>query len=341
MKSKGKRFSSQIGLLLFVLIVLAVISTVIWKYVVSPLDGKGSPPSGISKNDARVKPGKGTDVSADTFRFIVLGDSRGGSDAINEHILRNLLARIKRLSPQPAFILFTGDMVKGGAVKLELSQWQNIVDDYFPLQIYYPAIGNHEGNENIFNEMFAYLPDGQLSGFGRTAYFFDYANTRIVTLNSIRKDHRNKYVIDAEQRKWLENVLKSKGKRHVFVQLHIPPYPASNHTGESLDANPFERDAFWSVLDKYKVDAVLVGHEHNYSRRKVDSSFSANGFNFQNSIYQITVGGAGAPLYRSVKNKKNVEVGPLPVYHFMVVDVKNENVQYSVYDINGNKIDAF
>lgn len=277
-----------------------------------------------------------------SFRFVVMGDSRGSTDGINSTTMHSLLQKVKGLSTQPAFIMYTGDQVQGGSdVSTELTDWKAVADDYYPINQYYPALGNHENDETIFSNAFTYLPTGQLSGYQRTSYYFDYGNARFITLNSNRKDANGKYIIDANQRAWLESILQNNGKTHNFVQFHVPAYPIGSHYGSSLDANPAQRDAVWDIFDKYNVTAVLVGHEHNYNRRRIDTSFNANGYTFDNSIYQLTIGGGGAPLSSTNSDSRDVIVGPVAKYSYMVVDIADATATFTAYDVNNVQIDSF
>lgn len=280
--------------------------------------------------------------TGNNFRFVVMGDSRGAESGINETTLRTLLKKVKKSSPQPTFILFSGDQVYGGPnVGTELAKWKAVVDDYYSIKRYYPSLGNHENDETIFSKAFKTLPNNQLPGYQRTAYYFNYGNARFIVLNSNRKDANGKYIISSSQRNWLESLLKNSSKTHNFVMFHVPAYPIGAHLGASLDGNPAERDALWDIIDKYNVTAIFVGHEHNYNRRLVDSSFNDNGYTFTNKIYQLTLGGAGAPLNSSAKNMKGVVVGPKAVYHYMIVDIAGSLASFKIYDINNNKIDSF
>jgi hypothetical protein len=306
-------------------------------------DNQGSPsgtgPAAGSTQPSNNTPKPGPDPS---FRFVVMGDSRGSSNGTNETTLRALMEQVKKLSPLPEFILFTGDQVSGGSdVAKQLASWKNIVDDYFPITSIYPTLGNHEHDEAIFTQSFPSLPKEQLSGYGKTVYSFDYGNARFITLNTDRKNDKKKYAVSKDQLDWLENELKTGGKKQIFVQFHVPAYPIGAHLGSSLDGDPASRDALWSVLDKYNVSAVLVGHEHNYNRRKVDSSFNGNGYEFTNTIYQITIGGAGAPLYSGNKENKQVVTGPKASYHYVVVDVDGGKSTFKAYDLQQNEIDSF
>ncbi|OAH59240.1 metallophosphoesterase [Domibacillus aminovorans] len=307
---------------MIILIICALLLSMLWVF------------TSMKNNNAK--------AATTSFRFVVMGDSRGSTDGINSSTLHSLLQKVKGLSTQPSFIMFTGDQVQGGSdVGTELTDWKAIVDDYYPINQYYPSLGNHENDETIFSNAFTHLPTGQLSGYQRTSYYFDYGNARFITLNSNRKDANGKYVVDANQRAWLESVLQNNGKTHNFVQFHVPAYPIGAHYGASLDANPAQRDALWDIFDKYNVTAVLVGHEHNYNRRAIDSTFNGNGYTFENSINQVTIGGGGAPLSSTNSNSTNVVVGPVAKYSYMVVDIADEIATFKVYDVNNVQIDSF
>lgn len=277
------------------------------------------------------------------FRFVVMGDSRGKKrSAINEDIFCTLLGRIKTLSRQPSFILFLGDMVLGGySVTDQLNSWKEIFCRYFTVNHCIPIIGNHEGDETAFSNVFNYLPNSQLAGYQRTAYYFDYLNARFISLNSIRINKKGDYTIEPNQLRWLEYILRGNNKRYCFVSLHVPPFPTGAHYGKCLDADPVLRNVFWALIDRHNVTCVLAAHEHNYSNRIIDSSFAGYGYRFTNNIHQVITGGAGAPLDSSLKDSKSILKGPIGVYHCVVVDVYTEGVLFNAFDINGNHIDSF
>ncbi|MCZ8522508.1 MULTISPECIES: metallophosphoesterase family protein [Paenibacillus] len=319
--------------------------------VLLPGCGWGKPAAGTGPTAAgdSAAPGGGqagaagtVPAAADEFRFVVMGDSRGSSNGTNEATLRALLEKVKALKPAPDLILFTGDQVTGGStVARQLADWKNIADDYWPVTSIYPALGNHEHDEKVFSSAFPHLPKEQLPGYGRTVYSFDHGNARFITLNSDRTNPQGQYVIDDAQLAYLEAQLKGAGAKHRFVQFHVPAYPVGAHLGSSLDAAPESRDKLWALLDRYRVTAVLVGHEHNYNRRKVDGSFSGSGYTFHNEIYQLTIGGAGAPLYTGSQENKGVVTGPKASYHYMVVDVEGGRAKFQAYDLQENRIDEF
>lgn len=276
------------------------------------------------------------------FRFVVMGDSRGSSTPVHEKRFRELMQNISQLTTQPRFILFAGDLVNGkGDITAELAQWNEIVNQYFPKNKVYPAIGNHDGDEQTFSNAFKHLPNEQVKGYKRTAYYFDYGNSRFIVLNSNRRDKNGSYIIGNEQLAWLKDLLKNSKKTHHFVMFHVPAYPMGAHYGGSLDRNPTQRDALWKILDENNVTAVFVAHEHNYNRRLIDKSFNTATTKFNNAIYQLTTGGAGAQLSDRAEDNKNIVSGPYKKYHYIVVDVIGGLAVFNVYDINDQLIDRF
>lgn len=268
------------------------------------------------------------------FRIVIMGDSSISKAAVNSHVLDILLNSIKKVSPQPEIIFFLGDMVCGGAtINDQLEAWKTLVTKYFPLTMYYPVLGSHENNEFAFSNAFTHLPNEQLPGYLRTVYYIDYGSTRFIVLNSNRTCSDGSYVISSCQCEWLENILCTSDREYNFVMFHVPAFPTGHHYGECLDMNPKQRSVLLSVLDKYNVSAVFVGHEHNYCRRIINNSLSS-------SIYHITTGGAGSSLNGHFTDNNNVLVGPMAVYHYIILDISIEKAFLQAFDINNNLIDS-
>jgi hypothetical protein len=275
------------------------------------------------------------------FRIVILADSSRPAVAVNSPILSTLLSHMKVLSPQPQFIIFVGDMVYGGAkVQEQLETWKKLIENYYPITMFYTVLGSHENNESAFSNAFSYLPNESLPGYKRTVYYFDYESVRFIILNSNRTSSNGSYVIDAKQRAWLESTLSSSSKKYNIVMFHVPAFPTGHHHGESLDMSLDDRNALWSILDRYKVTAVFVGHEHNYCRRLIDKSFSKRGLSIRNPIYQITTGGAGSSLNAHITDIENAMVGPLAIYHYCVLDISDAGISLQVYDKENTLIDS-
>jgi 3',5'-cyclic AMP phosphodiesterase CpdA len=91
------------------------------------------------------------------------------------------------------------------------------------------------------------------AGLEETAYYLDYQGARIISLNSLERQ--------AEQAEWLREVLGNNLQRWTIVTFHHPIFsPASDRD------NPRLRELWKPVLDEFKVDLVLTGHDHTYAR---------------------------------------------------------------------------
>ena len=83
-----------------------------------------------------------------------------------------------------------------------------------------------------------------------------YGDVLVVGLDSNTPD-------DPEQLHFLERTLAETNATWKIVALHHPPYSAG-YQGSDHDA----RDAFTPIFDRYGVQLVLSGHDHDYQRSK-------------------------------------------------------------------------
>jgi len=125
-------------------------------------------------------------------------------------------------------------------------------------------------------------------GCAETTYSFDHGSIHFVMLNEYwngKNEPGSDYATGGDivpaLREWLETDLKATDKPFVFVYGHEPAFPQHRHVGDSLDQYPENRDAFWSLLAKYKVQAFFSGHIHYYYKE------------LKNGVYQISDGAAG------------------------------------------------
>ncbi|MCR4436016.1 MAG: metallophosphoesterase [Clostridiales bacterium] len=286
-----------------------------------------------------------------SLRFVVMADSRGSDKGVNSTVVKKILQKIKQLSPQPQFAIMPGDLTDGSidysGINAQLSYFKQIVTQFYPVQFFYPGIGNHEmkageNGEKAFAETFNEFKANFLEGYNRTTYYFDAGETRLFMLNSDHPGEMHK--ITGKQLDWLKSNIDPSKKYNIFL-LHEPPYPTGAEAGNSLDKYPSLRDTFWKVVDNSNSPIVFCGHEHNYSRRLVDKSFNekieGTSFNFSKQIYQVITGGFGAPLYTQYTNKKNMVVPPIPQYHFTIVDVDDNGIKVQAVSVEGEIIDSF
>lgn len=238
-------------------------------------------------------------AAADPWHFTVTADPRG-----NHTLFANTLTAVNTLAGGPgAFHVSVGD------VDNTVPENRAVVDTAFGSSaVWYPVVGNHE--EETIDDM-TWIRDEYANGNGlrtplksftnengpagsvETTYSWDYNNAHFVVLNeywnggtAAGSDVAADGDVVPGLRQWLAADLAANAKPYVFVIGHEPAFPANRHIGDSLDANVANRDAFWSLMESYNVDAYLVGHTHYYSRHKGDASGIGN-------VWQIDAGAAG------------------------------------------------
>lgn len=286
-----------------------------------------------------------------SLRFVVMADCRGLDRGINTKAITRTLESIKKITPQPLFAVMPGDLVEGSseysAIKAQLQYFKDTISKYYPMSFFYPGFGNHEAQggakgEQAFEEVFSEIKAKILEGYHKTVYYFDNDNTRFYMLNSNHPSEE--HTISDVQLNWVKANMASVNT-HNFYFFHEPAYPTGSHIGSSLDVNRLQRDKLWKIIDNTTKPMVFCGHEHNYTRRHINSDFNEtiNGqdFQFTKLIYQVTTGTFGAPLYKGYMDKKDVDVPPIPEYHFAIVDVYKNEVEVTVYNLDGNIIDHF
>jgi hypothetical protein len=210
----------------------------------------------------------------------------------------------------PSFVLFGGDMVASGSNQAE---WDNFFEGLHSYWIgnnnltipIVPCLGNHEGNATNYYEQLA-LPGN------KQWYSLDWGRSvHITVLNSEAN-------ASGEQLDWLENDLAShENSTWKFVLFHRPPFSSGPHGSWN------ESRQYWCpLLDKYHVDIVFSGHDHDYERSKpinYTASKTSPKDSYSNGTMYVVSGGWGAPLHNAGSNWWTAYSASL--YHFVLVDV--------------------
>lgn len=172
---------------------------------------------------------------------------------------------------EPDFITFAGDLVDNSHAgwgndmsKVIMEEWSYCFDTTKDVTMNYPmmsASGNHERAGYTFVNHNNVKFDKELSTGGY--YSFDYENVHFTVLDTNVFEDGNQEEIDA-QMAWLDADLAATTKPWKIVMLHIGVYSTGDH---SNDASTIKiRNTLPQVFAKYKVDLVLQGHDHVYSR---------------------------------------------------------------------------
>jgi len=209
------------------------------------------------------------------FEFVAYGDTRTNHD---DH--RSVVQRIITLNPK--IILNTGDLVEFGRLQSEWDIYFDIIKDLAKNTPIYVSIGNHEEEHALYYDQH-FLPHNNPDSTEKY-YSFDYGRCHFISLNA---NLSVPYEPGSAQYMWLENDLKAAASSDfIIVFFHYPPYSSTNPVGGNLSV----RDAFCPLLEKYGVDIVINGHDHNYER-----TYPINGITY------VITGGGGAPLKDIVK----------------------------------------
>ncbi len=254
-----------------------------------------------------------------------MSDSRGRYNGVNDSVLSKIVSNIIETQPDAKFVIFAGDMVDGNRIDPdrtygELMHWKDVMAPIYesPNMIWpkiWPVVGNHEiqhrEDEDNFRRAFPNVYANGPADEKGLSYSFDFENTHFTIVNTERwyygdpndttDDRRDWHYV--KHLDWLEDDLKSareRGIEHLFVASHDMIYPVgghlrdglanlrSNFTGEMDSTRTWYMDRRQTVIDlleEYDVAAHICGHEHLYSRQKV------------NGVFEIIAGSTGAPLY--------------------------------------------
>lgn len=211
------------------------------------------------------------------------------------------------------FIINTGDLIADGRYPTHWEHFLTVNKIEKPLiqEIpYVPVIGNHEhANDTEFG-----MPNFR-AVFDYPQFFtlnFTDADLFVIDTDIIIDQYQD--IPDDEQETlftqwivnntgeggpgWLENELASSDKRFKIVALHHPPLSFGKHhtNWTNPDYGPHladKRAQFLDLLQKYGVQAVLCGHEHNYQHVALDYRADDGA---DRSIQFIITGGGGVPV---------------------------------------------
>ena len=192
-----------------------------------------------------------------------------------------------------------------------------------------PAISLHWKHQFAFPEQ--EVPNHKLT---ESVYFIDYQGTRLISLNSNE-------ALEA-QIPWLRKVLRNNPNRWTVVTFHHPVFsPAFDRD------NPKLRQLWKPILDEFKVDLVLSGHDHTYARTgDVDVALAANAPSGYGQAYDPEIGTvyvvsvSGPKMYEITKGsfaKRIAENTQL----YQIIDIDGDTLRYRAFMATGELYDEF
>jgi calcineurin-like phosphoesterase family protein len=253
----------------------------------------------------RTAPAAGTGARV---RFIAFGDSGGDS--------RELVRREMDEVPFD-LMLHAGDIAyqRGTLAEFEATFFATYASLLARVPIF-PASGNHEYGTDAaapYRQVFALPDNGGPDGVERW-FSYDWGDIHLVALDTER--------VGVEQSSWLERDLGATARAWKVVYMHKPPYSSGTH-GSSLDV----RAAFSPLFERFGVQLVVSGHDHDYERMKPIAG-----------VTYIVSGGGGFSL-RAV-GSSDFTAHSESTFHFLHADLQGDTMLLRAIDTSGNVIDS-
>jgi len=254
--------------------------------------------------------------------FYSLGDSRSAIQ-IFDSIASRILNEISLDTLSQSFILHTGDWTTTGSE----DDWQN---DFFnrwyssnlklqSMVAYAGVRGSHENfydpDASVYTKYFRFNYESPEEGL---YYSFDYGPVHISVI-----DQYLPYDTASIQYSWLVDDLNTSEKKWKIIAFHEPGYSDGGHA-DNEDVQRFIQP----LCDKYNVLLILAGHNHFYSRNKI------------NNTHHLTLGGGGAPLYEP-NNASEGLIYSEKSFHFAKIDIEDDEMSVRIIKPDGSIIDTF
>jgi Icc-related predicted phosphoesterase len=263
------------------------------------------------------------------FRFIAYGDTRfhdpSDTEAANPAVRVALVNAIA--DANPAFIIFTGDIVYNGYDLADWKIWDSETSVWRSKDIpVYPALGNHDlhGDQKLaLDNYFQRFPELKRSRY----YSVRAANALILVIDSSMDE------VSGPQGEWLARKLDHVASDidFVFVVDHHPPYTSSSdqkefgggHTARS------QEQALAMSLEARQAQAhfriiLFSGHVHNYERHE------------HGGVTYFVSGGGGAHAYPIPRAAGDPFQSKEINYHYLVVEVDHQQTNVTMRRIQLN-----
>lgn len=267
-----------------------------------------------------------------SFKFLIFGDSQSGVATNPEYALwKKTIQNSFAANPDAKFFVNVGDLVEIGQLYEHWNNWFDATKGVIDTIPEIPTQGNHETYQNAnynagkpqnFVHLFQVLQNGPESLKSQT-YSFDYGNAHIVMLDS-QEDEESPISGDIlnAQKAWLEKDLSSTNKAWKLVFFHKTPY-----YNKATRSNEQIKAAFDPIFDKYHVDMVFNGHDHDISRTFPIYNNQYVSSPAKGTVYYV-MGRSGNKFYPDLSQK---------VWDAFFYDPQ-DRPNYIVADVNGNTL---
>lgn len=269
-------------------------------------------------------------IDENGYSFIYLGDPQNDLKSQWSRVIRAAYRR----QPDCAFMLYCGDLINRAGRDIEWHEWFLAGSFIYGMVPQVMTPGNHDYNElkldSHWNAQFT-QPDNGPKGLKGTCFVIDYKNLRLISIDSaagleLRAENNSALEL---QKVWLDSVLNANTREWIIVTTHLPFYsPKENRDNDHL------REHFQPILEKYKVDLVLAGHDHSYGR----GSISSNSKNSHKVMYVVSVSG---PKMYEAGDKDWMEKSGSFKQLYQIISIDNNKLEYCSYTADETLFDWF
>ena len=248
------------------------------------------------------------------FSFFAAGDPQigAGFEDEDEKGWDKTLKLLPELDPSASFLLSLGDQVNISDNERQYDAYIN--RDGFNGLTLAPIIGNHDSGNHAYTEHFK-VPNVQDEGTTKAGsnYYYVYNNTLFICLNTNKADF-------AEHKATIEKAIaENPNVKWRVVTFHQPPYTVATH---ALDKDVLNiRANLVPILKENKIDLVLNGHDHVYTRTHVMDGTK--------SIIEWKDGEEGKAPSEYVNPKGIIYVTTNSASGSKFYNIKNEDFEYS------------
>ena len=255
------------------------------------------------------------------LEFIYFGDAQNDIYSLWSRVVRAGFAD----APKARFLLHAGDLINTANTDAQWGEWHNAAGWINRSIPSFPTPGNHEYRDKVLNTHWRpqfTLPSNGLPSLPETNYYLDIQGVRVVSLNS--------NVQQAEQGKWLDQLLSNNPNRWTILTFHHPILSTAKGRDNA------ELRAMWQpIIDKHKVDMVLTGHDHTYGRSNLQTGLTSKQ---GGTIYVVSVSGPKAyNLEKAPWMARAAEDTQL----YQVINIDSDKLTYQARTARGTLYDAF
>ncbi len=241
-------------------------------------------------------------LGGQSVRLAVLGDV--GTGDVSEQSIADLVAATVNGDPYDALVLL-GDNVypAGDPARLDATVFRpfsGVLDDG---TVVLPVLGNHD--------VLLGHADGQVEALGMPGRWY---STVIGPALFIGLD--SNLVQSGAQTDWLESTLDGADTPWMIVAMHHPAYSVGFHGSTEEIQNRWV-----PLFEKYGVDLVLAGHDHDYQR-----TMPINGV-----TYVVSGGGSGT---RPTGDADFIELA-VSIRHFVDLEISEDRIELTAIGQDG------